>query len=701
MAKFCANCGSPLNEGEKFCGKCGTKVEDFVPEANNANNAEAANSANAENTENNVQNNQSEQTPTAADTQQAVQAAAVTQQPQQQYQQPQQATPPQPKGPNPAGVWVKNHKTPLIIAAAGVVLAVAAIIILVNILKYQVIDPKDIACLQVAGPSSAATGEVVLNDVNAIYSFYDAKSAEYEIADAEGKDTDNAFDHTYYKNNIKDLSSDDCSPYFNPDRSSKFLEKWSKADDKSDAKIMMNALLRKKNGEYLIKFTADKTEGLKNGDKIKVKVTYDEEYLKEYNIKLSSDEFEVEVKDLPEATKLDMFKGVSLDCSEGVNGSAVAVSNSDSDSRNVITIKSSGDNSNYIKYSFNEFKENSDDYEDYYDYNDESPEDAKTYSNGDKIKVYAKLTNVDGTIHETKNGTYFTVGKKYYLVSKKTDSKEFEVSGLKEPEEIDIFTDVSFSTSGVSPELSLDSDWNGNNGSLPDDNPYRSAVVYRTENAKNLAIGDTFKAYCKVDTNYLESLGYKVSNEEDASAASEFGDSDDDTEYKYYSKEISIDDSFPHYITTKADAVSAEKNLKNYNDENIFDVRASDAKDDMVDWSIGVVKSLNDGVDRDYISDVTKVKAFTYVGSCFSFTSKNVDGSKNYVTKIYKTTVIDKSKKTHTFYTAVYAYNVYKAGDELYCEGSNYACYKSLSLLYKAGSTNDEDKALKLVKYKN
>ena len=34
MAKFCKNCGSPLNAGERFCSNCGTKiVESATPQS--------------------------------------------------------------------------------------------------------------------------------------------------------------------------------------------------------------------------------------------------------------------------------------------------------------------------------------------------------------------------------------------------------------------------------------------------------------------------------------------------------------------------------------------------------------------------------------------------------------------------------------------------------------------------------------------
>ena len=32
MANFCSQCGAPLPEGAKFCGKCGKKVEEVLVE---------------------------------------------------------------------------------------------------------------------------------------------------------------------------------------------------------------------------------------------------------------------------------------------------------------------------------------------------------------------------------------------------------------------------------------------------------------------------------------------------------------------------------------------------------------------------------------------------------------------------------------------------------------------------------------------
>ena len=34
MTKYCNNCGSPINEGERFCPKCGTEVTETTNSQN-------------------------------------------------------------------------------------------------------------------------------------------------------------------------------------------------------------------------------------------------------------------------------------------------------------------------------------------------------------------------------------------------------------------------------------------------------------------------------------------------------------------------------------------------------------------------------------------------------------------------------------------------------------------------------------------
>ena len=53
-------------------------------------------------------------------------------------------------------------------------------------------------------------------------------------------------------------------------------------------------------------------KGLKNGDKVTIKLEFNESYLKDNNIKIENAEYEVEAEGLKTGTKVDLFKDVDV-----------------------------------------------------------------------------------------------------------------------------------------------------------------------------------------------------------------------------------------------------------------------------------------------------------------------------------------------------------------------------------------------------
>ena len=308
--KFCAKCGAPIGPEEKFCGGCGASVAEMEAEAGISTQQAA---------------------PAQAPVQQAQPVQQQAPQYDQQYAQPAnnyaQAAAPAAAKPNPfakLGEWVKGHKKITLIAAAALIVVIVAIIILCNILKYQVIDAKDLFKFEFKGIDGCGYVEAELNCYDkSYYSMADATSALGDLADETDLDLGDLDDLSDYASS-SDKSSK-VSKYFALDKKT-LTKAFNKADDFTEAKKMRNALLKtNSDGEYKLKITFDKkaNKNLKNGDKVKCTVKYNEDSLKDKNIKLKNTEFEVTVKDLKNGEEIDFFKGVEVKFS-GFDGNGSA-----------------------------------------------------------------------------------------------------------------------------------------------------------------------------------------------------------------------------------------------------------------------------------------------------------------------------------------------------------------------------------------
>ena len=191
--KFCAKCGAPIGPEEKFCGSCGASIAEMEAEAG-------------------ISTQQS--APAQAPVQQAQPVQQQAPQYDQQYAQPAnnytQAAAPAAAKPNPfakLGEWVKGHKKITLIAAAALIVVIVAIIILCNILKYQVIDAKDLFKFEFKGIDGCGYVEAELNCYDkSYYSMADATSALGDLADETDLDLGDLDDLSDYASSSDKLS---------------------------------------------------------------------------------------------------------------------------------------------------------------------------------------------------------------------------------------------------------------------------------------------------------------------------------------------------------------------------------------------------------------------------------------------------------------------------------------------------------------
>ena len=448
--KFCPVCGNALNENEKFCGKCGTPVAPAAaapapapvpaPEPAPAPVPEAAPIPEA------VPSN--EPAPAYQPVPEAAGAAAAS-------------SPAAEAGKNIAAA-IGRHKGVLIISFLAIAAIVAAIIVILNLTKYQKISAKDLFKVDFKGINGSGTAVAYLN--------------------AQEADPD---PYTYQRDEDGNVIEKEYSKYFS-DSSKELLKAYDKAGDKDEAKDMKDALLSKKKGEYKIKAKLDKDSGLTNGDKISVSVEFDEDELLEAKIKLENTEFEVEVEGLVEGTELDMFDGFEISFT-GQNESG--------------KIEYSDTNSKY-------------DFISYY-MSDGSAWDVK---NGDTVVITANLRSgrLEGLQYLDPNdytkGCYFTYNGTTYIVKEMDPKKTYTVEGLSEPQGVDVFKDIKFRSSGALPYLRI-------TGVLTDDcdSVIKDNVSFSIDlgDKDYLKVGDTFKVKAYVYSG-LKSAGYKPNVEPDA-----------------------------------------------------------------------------------------------------------------------------------------------------------------------------------------
>lgn len=281
---FCENCGAPIENGAKFCSKCGTKVDPALL-------AEET----AQTTETQAAETPAPETP-AVETpapEAATSSYFMPAQEQQVYSNPQpeqiyaapqeQQEEAKVKAPKEKGGCPKIFKSPFFYIGIGVLVAAIVAVVIILMMPSK-INVEDYVTVEFSG--------------------YDG----------------------YGKANVKvdktALSTD-------------AVEKTGIADDVSSLSDLLGGSVSKvtllRNAISSIKCTPDKKEGLKNGDEVTVEITYDNEIANEVKLEFSGSSVKATVSGLNPVKEVDAFEGLEITYSgKSPNGKA-AVKYSGSD----------------------------------------------------------------------------------------------------------------------------------------------------------------------------------------------------------------------------------------------------------------------------------------------------------------------------------------------------------------------------------
>ena len=473
--KFCLKCGHPVGPEDKFCLGCGANIAEMQAQQGGA----ATPAADPQ---------------TQAQPVQPVQPQQNFQQPQNNFQQPQQPQNnfggfAQPGFGAPAAAvkkgdsWFKKNLKLIIIIGCALVLGIVAFFVIRHIFfRFQVIDAKDLYKIEFKGIDTAGTCTPKLNKYSdSVYNSEYAGALSDLMGDSDS-DSDNA-----------------VSKYFEVSES-RLLSAYTKAGNKKEAVEMRTALLSEA-AALDITIDGEKTaKGLKNGDTIKCVVTYNEDYLKDHDIKLENTEFEVTVSDLKTGTKVNLFDGVNVKFS-GMDGSGIAEYEQDSASAN----------RSVVRYSWKESYRN--------------------LKNGDKVVLVARLryaTLVDA--NDPEGAVYSQIDGNYYTAEKASEEKEFTVEGLGEMKKVNIFENIKLEYRNASPYLRVSKI--NTDACSPE---VRSGVrFYVEESSKDYKIGDTVKIKAYVRSSFTNA-GYAPD-----------GTPDDDG---YYYGDFTVPNDAPVYLS--------------------------------------------------------------------------------------------------------------------------------------------------------
>lgn len=232
-----------------------------------------------------------------------------------------------------------------------------------------------------------------------------------------------------------------------------FLEKLYPDDTTAEAELKFIELLTN------VDYTFSKEEDLSNGDEVTVTVEYDEEKFEERGIKVKNPEFTVTVEGLSDGAKIDVFDGLEVTYS-GLSGKGYVIF--DTSACDAFT-------QSYVYFEYPESK----------------------LSNGDTVTVTANYNSDDAEEN---------------LVIIENDTKEYTVSGLKEPEEIDPFENLEITYTGASPYITASIDSTKCKSLV---NNYISFSVDDTY----LRNGDTFTVTASYSEYDAEEYGFIVTSE--------------------------------------------------------------------------------------------------------------------------------------------------------------------------------------------
>lgn len=279
-------------------------------------------------------------------------------------------------------------------------------------------------------------------------------------------------------------------------------------------------------------------------------------------------------------------------------------------------------------------------------------EENEAVENGDEIEVKFKVS--EDWLKENK-------------IKLKSTTLKFKVKGLDEPDSIDLFEDLEFSYSGISPDLTL----NMNNNSKDDFIKYSVTFVMEKDKDNtgyyslyDIANGDKITVKATYDQSALANAGYTVKK---------------DT----YTFTV---EGQPEYITSNED-VTAE--IKSAIEKKLLEQAKTIAGNSNYDVTYAYPDDFSNA---SYYSwnfthtDPTLVKMYIAVNK----TLDNVGWSDytNIIYAIYKSTYTDtNTSKTYDYYIPVYIGDVVIDSDGLYT-GKTYYCSEYYSY-------NDKDTAHK------
>lgn len=188
-------------------------------------------------------------------------------------------------------------------------------------------------------------------------------------------------------------------------------------DDNDFLKKLFPDSSRKKAKEKLsemmdtVEYNFSDNDNLSNGDEVSVNVEYDKKLFDNKEVKVQNTTFNVKVAGLSQGTKIDVFEGLNISY-EGMSGRGYAIFSTENSSEFV---------KNYVVFGYSE----------------------TDLSNGDKITVTASYSKEDADNN---------------LIVIENDTKEYTVSGLKEPVNIDPFEKLEITYTGASPYLTASID---------------------------------------------------------------------------------------------------------------------------------------------------------------------------------------------------------------------------------------------------
>lgn len=229
-----------------------------------------------------------------------------------------------------------------------------------------------------------------------------------------------------------------------------FLEQLYPDNSSKKAKEKLTDLLND------VKYTFSKETELSNGDEITVKLEYDNDKIKKDEITVKNKEFTVTVSGLAEGTAIDPFEGLQVTYS-GLSGKGYAVFDSSNCNEFV---------QEYVTFGYT--KEN--------------------LSNGDIVTVSANYSN--------------EIAEEQFIIIE-NETKEFTVSGLKEPVELNPFDKLEITYTGASPYIKAVAD------STKCDSMVNQYIQFDIED-KYLRNGDTFTVTAVYNEYDAEEYGFIV-----------------------------------------------------------------------------------------------------------------------------------------------------------------------------------------------